>query len=113
MNQNTYVCTNCGAEHPIDELFTVGDDLLCEDCADRFTLVCDECGTRIYEDDAITDDNHILCQGCFDNHYERCYHCDRIVHHYHAYYDDCSNAYCATVGTSKSTSSMNTATSLT
>lgn len=95
MNQNTYVCSNCGAEHPIDELFTVGDDLLCEDCADRFTLVCDECGTRIYEDDAITDDNHILCQGCFDNHYERCHNCDCIVHHYHAYYDDCSNAYCA------------------
>ncbi len=82
MNQNTYVCTNYSAEHPIDELYTVGDDLLCEDCADRFTLVCNECGVRIYEDDAITDDNHILCQNCFDNHYERCHNCDCIVHHY-------------------------------
>ena len=34
MNE-TRICANCGAEHPIDEMFQVENDWLCEDCADR------------------------------------------------------------------------------
>ena len=95
MNQNEfYVCTNCGAEHPIEDLYTVGGDLLCEDCAQRLTVLCDECGARIYDSETITAPSHALCQDCYDDHYDRCHDCHRIMHRYHAHYDDRDNAFC-------------------
>ncbi len=39
----TRICANCGAEHPVDEMFQVENDWLCEDCADRLTVICDHC----------------------------------------------------------------------
>ena len=39
----TRICANCGAEHPIDEMFQVENDWLCENCADRLTVICDHC----------------------------------------------------------------------
>lgn len=54
--QETYSCDHCGAVHLLDEMFHVGDDLLCPDCAGDLTILCDECGTRIYIDDDEGDD---------------------------------------------------------
>ena len=31
--QTTHSCSNCGDAYPLDEMFRVGDDLLCPDCA--------------------------------------------------------------------------------
>ena len=45
----TRICANCGAEHPIDEMFQVENDWLCEDCADCLTVICDHCAERVYE----------------------------------------------------------------
>ena len=44
--QETRICANCGAEHPIEDMFEVEGDWLCEDCADRLTVICDHCDER-------------------------------------------------------------------
>lgn len=45
--KETRICTNCGAEHPIETMYQVEGDWLCETCADRLTVVCDHCDERI------------------------------------------------------------------
>lgn len=91
----TRICTNCGAEHPIEAMYQVEGDWLCEACADRLTVVCDHCDERIYEENAITDDDYVLCDDCFDAHYVRCDDCGRIINRDRAYWDDSDNTYCA------------------
>ena len=91
----TRICANCGAEHPIDEMFQVENDWLCEDCADRLTVICDHCAERVYEENAVEDDTHTLCDHCFDEYYVRCEDCNRIIHRDRTYWDNDDNAYCA------------------
>ena len=91
----TRICANCGAEHPIDEMFQVENDWLCEDCADRLTVICDHCAERVYEENAVEDDTHTLCEHCFDEYYVRCEDCNRIIHRDRTYWDNDDNAYCA------------------
>ena len=55
--QETRICANCGAEHPIEDMFEVEGDWLCEDCADRLTVICDHCDERIYAENAIEDEH--------------------------------------------------------
>ncbi|SCJ62181.1 Uncharacterised protein [uncultured Butyricicoccus sp.] len=74
--QETRICANCGAEHPIEDMFEVEGDWLCEDCADRLTVICDHCDERIYAENAIEDE-----------HYSLCHDCDCIIRTYSAYYD--------------------------
>ena len=93
--KETRICANCGTEHPIDEMFQVENDWLCEDCADRLTVICDHCAERVYEENAVEDDTHTLCDHCFDEYYVRCDDCGRIIHRDRAYWDGDDNAYCA------------------
>ena len=76
--QTTHTCNHCGDVYPADEMFRIGDDLLCPDCADELTILCDECGTRIYRDDDEGDDTHALCHACRDRYYTRCEHCGTL-----------------------------------
>ena len=92
--KETRICANCGAEHPLDEMFRVGSDWLCEHCADEYTVVCDACGERIYSEDAVEGSNYTLCESCFDEDYVRCADCDRILRRDRAYWDD-DDAYCS------------------
>ena len=92
--KETRICANCGAEHPLDEMFRVGSEWLCESCADELTVVCDACGERIYSEDAVEDSNYTLCESCFDEDYVRCADCDRILRRDRAYWDD-DDAYCS------------------
>ena len=91
----TRICANCSGENPIDQMFEVEGDWLCEDCADRLTVICDRCAERVYEENAVEDDTHTLCDHCFDEYYVRCDDCGRIIHRDRAYWDDDDNAYCA------------------
>ena len=91
----TRICANCGGEHPIDQMFEVEGDWLCEDCADRLTVICDHCAERVYEENAVEDDTHTLCDHCFDEYYVRCEDCNRIIHRDRTYWDNDDNAYCA------------------
>ena len=93
--KDTRICANCGAEHPIEDMFEVERDWLCEDCADRLTVICDHCAERVYEENAVEDDTHTLCDHCFDEYYIRCEDCNRIIHRDRAYWDGDDNAYCA------------------
>ncbi len=58
--KETRICANCGIEHPLDTMYQVEGDWLCESCADRLTVVCDYCNERIYEENAVEDDTHTL-----------------------------------------------------
>ena len=90
----TRICANCESEHPLDEMFRVGSEWLCESCADELTVVCDACGERIYSEDAVEDSNYTLCESCFDEDYVRCADCDRILRRDRVYWDD-DDAYCS------------------
>lgn len=92
--KETRICANCEAEHPLDAMFRVGSEWLCESCADELTVVCDACGERIYTEDAVEDSNYTLCESCFDEDYVRCADCDRILRRDRAYWDD-DDAYCS------------------
>ena len=91
----TRICANCGAEHPIEDMYQAEGDWLCEDCANRLTVICDHCADRVYEENAVEDDTHTLCDHCFDEYYVRCDDCGRIIHRDRAYWDGDDNAYCA------------------
>ena len=92
--KETRICANCESEHPLDEMFRVGSEWLCESCANELTVVCDACGERIYSEDAVEDSNYTLCESCFDEDYVRCADCDRILRRDRAYWDGDDNAYC-------------------
>ena len=66
----------------------VGDDALCERCANEETVICSRCGERVYRDDNAGDENTPLCQPCYDRHYTSCERCGRIIHLDDAYYED-------------------------
>lgn len=93
--KETRICANCEAEHPLDAMFRVGSDWLCESCADEYTVVCDACGERIYSEDAIEDSNYTLCESCFDEDFVHCEDCGCIVRRERAYWDNDDHAYCA------------------
>ena len=93
--KETRICANCGIEHPLDTMYQVEGDWLCESCADRLTVVCDHCNERIYEENAIEDDNHTLCDHCFDEYYIRCEDCGCIISRDRAYWDNDDNVYCS------------------
>lgn len=84
----TFTCCHCGQEHPLENRVMVGDDTLCERCANEETVICSRCGERIYRDDNAGDENTLLCQPCYDRHYTSCERCGRIIHLDDAYYED-------------------------
>ena len=88
MMTDTFTCCHCGQEHPLESRVLVGDDALCERCANEETVLCSRCGERIYRDDNAGDDNTPLCQPCYDRHYTSCERCGRIIHLDDAYYED-------------------------
>ena len=68
----TFTCCHCGQEHPLENRVMVGDDALCERCANEETVICSRCGERVYRDDNAGDENTPLCQPCYDRHYTSC-----------------------------------------
>lgn len=96
-NTNQLYCTHCGCAVEEDEFNTVGEDILCPECAANYCCTCERCGMLMYDDDAYSDEYHCLCESCFGNHYIHCEHCGRIVHNDDAFeYDGsfyCSECY--------------------
>ena len=88
MMTETFTCCHCGQVHPLESRVLVGDDALCERCANEETVICTHCGARIYRDDNVGDENTPLCQPCYDRHYTSCERCGRIIHLDDAYYED-------------------------
>ena len=80
MMTETFICCHCGQTHLLESRVLVGDDALCERCANEETVICTHCGERIYRDDNAGDENTPLCQPCYDRHYTSCERCGRIIH---------------------------------
>ncbi|MGN1135271.1 MAG: amidoligase family protein [Oscillospiraceae bacterium] len=90
------ICANCGCELDENDIYTMGDTIMCEDCYDSNTRTCECCGTRIWNEDDEGDDNITLCRHCRDNHYVSCEDCGRLIHDDDAYYmdEDSDYPYC-------------------
>ena len=79
------ICCHCG-EAILETSVAIGEELLCERCAEEETVLCTHCGERIYRDDNAGDENTPLCQHCYETHYYSCDRCGRIIHQTDAYF---------------------------
>lgn len=75
----TTICSHCG-EFIFGTPVVIGEELLCEHCADEETVLCSHCEERIYRDDNAGDEDTPLCQHCYETHYYSCDRCGRIIH---------------------------------
>ena len=92
----TFICSRCGAEHPVPERIIFGGYEMCQNCYDTETCVCDRCGDRIWAEDSCGDEDHTLCRHCEDNYYDRCSDCGRLVEQDSLYFlsEDDTDGYC-------------------
>ena len=86
MKTETFLCCHCGQEYPLEDCVIVGEDMICESCADEEAVICSRCGERIYRDDNAGDEHTPLCQHCYDRWYQSCSCCGRILHEDDVYY---------------------------
>lgn len=86
MKTETFLCCHCGQEYPLEDRVIVGEDMICESCADEEAVICSHCGERIYRDDNAGDEHTPLCQHCYDRWYQSCSCCGRILHEDDVYY---------------------------
>ncbi len=98
MNE-TMSCIHCGRVCPEDQQYWVGEDLLCERCANEATLICAHCGERIYRSQNSGNESFPLCEDCYDQRYVACARCGVIIHQSAAVYsaddEDEEVPYCA------------------
>ena len=88
-------CGVCHALHPLEELRSFDDTLICPDCLEDSTVVCGRCGERMWrEDDVGNEDSGHLCQSCYDRYYNTCEECHRIICEEDAYYEDDDRVLC-------------------
>ena len=86
MKTETFLYCHCGQEYLLEDRVIVGEDMICESCADEETVICSHCGERIYWDDNAGDERTPLCQHCYDRWYQSCSCCGRILHEDDVYY---------------------------
>ena len=73
-------CGICHALHPLEELRSFDDALLCPDCLEDSTVICGRCGERLWrDDDQGNEDSGPLCQSCYNRYYGTCEHCGHIL----------------------------------
>ena len=96
MREQTFLCSRCHREHPVEDRYSFHDLELCGDCWENETAVCDCCGTRYLREGLESDGRIEICESCSDRHYTRCTRCERLIHLDDAYYFDDSDcdAYC-------------------
>ena len=75
------LCACCGEVILNDYYASVGDDPVCDDCAENECSRCECCGDLIYDNDVCGQDyDRCLCESCFDESYAHCDECDDLVH---------------------------------
>ena len=73
-------CGVCHVLHPLEELRSFDDTLICHDCLEDSTVVCGRSGERMWrDDDAGNEDSGHLCKSCYDRYYGTCERCGRIL----------------------------------
>lgn len=92
--KNNFICTRCGEEHAEELIYYVGENVLCEACAEEGTVLCEHCGTRLYRQDCAGDEWHTLCVRCLEDYYQICQDCDAIISNEETRYDSDDTPYC-------------------
>ena len=90
----TFICTMCGEENPLEDCTFLDEEMLCPDCQEEHTRICDHCGNRIWLDDVYGDDDLTLCRHCRETYYETCYECGRLVEYNSVRCDVDGETYC-------------------
>ena len=87
MEENTFICANCGQSFPLQEGHVVGNDQLCHDCMESETVECIHCGAHVYNDLNSGTDEIPLCAACFDRYEDAiCEHCGVLLRGGEAFY---------------------------
>ena len=96
MEQETFICDQCGEVHPLFERNEFDDQHYCGNCFDEFTRVCSHCGVRIFADANAGNEDTPLCDHCYGNHYTTCERCGALLRSDEAWYEDSddSDPYC-------------------
>ena len=91
----TFICSNCGQEHPRSEMVTFEGQQLCLRCQGELTEICECCGERFWARDNCGDRHTAVCADCIDN-YARCCECGHLVREDDLHYlnDDDDYGYC-------------------
>ena len=84
----TFICENCGEEHPLSERCEFESHFYCVRCFSEVTVVCAHCGVRIWTGANAGNVDTPLCESCYDRHYSICEHCGTIIRNTEAWYDD-------------------------
>ncbi len=85
MNE-TFLCSVCGQEHPVNERTMVEDQALCHHCLEEETLICSHCGEIIWRNDNAGTEDLPLCETCREDGYTRCTQCGRLIRNEDARY---------------------------
>ena len=96
--KTVYICDICGDEISEDDVCTLDNDTLCENCYDNETDYCSICGERHYTDDmTYMEDDGYICEYCFMDNYTSCDNCGEYIHidNTYTYREDtlCENCY--------------------
>lgn len=79
MENEMYLCSQCGVELNEEECFHFEENIYCRSCLSQETVVCIHCGERILNDDNRNTHCDPVCPNCFSEHYTYCYECDRVI----------------------------------
>lgn len=61
------ICCVCGCEVIQGDELYIGEDVICEDCAEDECCTCDYCGDLIWNSDDFGEDGMVLCEDCYNN----------------------------------------------
>ena len=86
--EQTYLCTECGAAVTEEYLHEFDERILCSSCLDNLTTICNCCGERIWRSDDEGDGSISLCSGCREYNYVTCEGCGCLIPNDEANYDD-------------------------
>ncbi|MCD8050569.1 MAG: hypothetical protein LUE89_02680 [Clostridiales bacterium] len=56
----TFICSICGCETPLDERHIFDGRQLCDDCFEDETVICDCCENRVWRSDTVSDSHRRL-----------------------------------------------------
>lgn len=86
--EQTYLCSECGAAVTEEYLHEFDERILCSSCLDNLTTICNCCGERIWRSDDEGDGSISLCSGCREYNYVTCEGCGCLIPNDEASYDD-------------------------
>ncbi len=87
------ICCICGCEISQGDELYVGENVICENCAENECVTCECCGELIYQGNYLGENGLVLCESCYTNHYCRCFECNELINENDVYWID-DECYC-------------------